>query len=54
MNNLYGVISQEKEGFLFEWTAPCERGQSPLFKRLVQSHASTILPFAELNLKYNS
>lgn len=32
MNNLNGVISQEKEGFLFERTAPGERGQSPLFK----------------------
>lgn len=32
MNNLNGVISQEKEGFLFERTAPAKEG-SPLYLR---------------------
>lgn len=38
MNNLNGVISQEKEGFLFERTAPAKEG-SPLY-------LTTCTPFA--------
>ena len=36
------MISQEKEGFLFERTAPSERGQSPLLRDFTESFSLTL------------